>query len=265
MTQHDQSLEYSPATGPVQATTTIHTNSDGIEPKLVMIDAGDRSIRAYAASPAGEEDCPLLIVLSEAFGLHEHIADIVRRFAHHGYFAVAPDLMVRQGDPMGFDDIGRLVSDLLLKIPDEQVMRDIDATVTWARGNGASQKKLAATGYCWGGRWTWLYAAHRPLDAAVAWYGIVDGTAMFPHDTTLFPKHPRDVAASLKAPVLGLYGGQDEAIPLETIRAFEAQLQTGSQQAVLSFTSIPTGRTPSLPTTAKATGLTSLRMHGRGA
>jgi carboxymethylenebutenolidase len=231
MREGNDPLDFAPATGPTQAATTIHTPGDGLDTRLVEIDAGDRTIRAYAARPASAPDAPLLLVLSEAFGLHEHIADICRRFAHQGYFAVAPDLMVRQGDPMVYADIGALVSELLLKIPDAQVMADLDATVAWARHHGASADRVSATGFCWGGRWTWLYAAHRPLKAAVAWYGIVDGVSMFPNDSALFPSHPLDVVGTLKAPVLGLYGGRDEAIPLDTIRAMQNRLASGSEAA----------------------------------
>jgi carboxymethylenebutenolidase len=231
MAERNDHLDYAPATGPAQAASTIHTSSEGLVARLVEIDAGDRTIRAYTARPAGAVGAPLLLVLSEAFGLHEHIADLARHFAHQGYFAVAPDFMVRQGDPMAFADIGDLVSQLLLQIPDAQVMSDLDATVEWARANGASPARLSATGFCWGDRRTWLYAAHRPLDAAVAWYGIVDGHNMFPNDPALFPRHPLDLADDLKGPVLGMYGGRDEAIPIGTIRAMEARLAHGSQAA----------------------------------
>jgi len=224
-------LGYTRATGPTQAPTTIRTSTAGLDAGMVSVDAGDRAVPAYAARPAGRTDLPLVLVISEAFGLHEHIADIARRFAHRGYFALAPDLMGRQGDPMRYDDIGRLVNELLLTIPDDQVMHDLDATVAWARAQGASRDRLAATGFCWGGRWTWLYAAHRRLDAAVAWYGIVDGHAMFPDDTALFPRHPLAVTEDLTAPVLGLYGGQDEAIPIETVEAMRDRLRHGSEAA----------------------------------
>lgn len=228
---NDDGLGYSPATGSEPAATTIHTPDDGLEARLVEVDAGDRMIRAYFAAPERAVDAPLLLILSEAFGLHEHIADVACRFAHQGYFAIAPDLMVRQGDPLSYDDIGTLVSDLLLKIPDVQVMSDLDATVAWARRNGASSERLAATGFCWGGRWTWLYAAHRPMDAAVVWYGIVDGSGTFPTDPAMFPRHPVDLADDLKAPVLGLYDGEDEAIPLGTIQAMERRLTKGDSEA----------------------------------
>jgi carboxymethylenebutenolidase len=231
MRERNDPLDFAPATGPTQATTTIHTSGDGLDTRLVEIDAGDRTIRAYAARPADASGAPLLLVLSEAFGLHEHIADIARRFAREGYFAVAPDLMVRQGDPMAYADIGALVSELLLKIPDPQVMADLDATVAWARAQGASADRVSATGFCWGGRWTWLYAAHRALEAAVAWYGIVDGGSLFPDDPALFPSHPLAAVGELKAPVLGLYGGRDEAIPLDTVRVMQDWLRSGSEAA----------------------------------
>jgi carboxymethylenebutenolidase len=235
MREGNDPLDFAPATGPTQAATTIHTASSGLDTRLVEIDAGDRTIRAYAARPADASDPPLLLVLSEAFGLHEHIADVARRFARQGYFAVAPDLMARQGNPMAYADIGVLVSELLLNIPDAQVMSDLDATVAWARAHGADPDRVLATGFCWGGRWTWLYAAHRSLEAAVAWYGIVDGDSMFPSDPALFPSHPLDIVGNLKAPVLGLYGGRDEAIPLDTIRAMQGGLTSGSEAARASL------------------------------
>lgn len=234
MASDDDGLGYAPAAGPGDLATTIRTNSDGLEAGPVELAAGDRDIPAYAAWPSGTTDRPVVLVLSEAFGLHEHIADVVRRFAHAGYFAVAPDLMVRQGDPRTFDDVGALVSDLLLRIPDEQVMDDLDATVAWASALGADTSRLAVSGFCWGGRWTWLYAAHRPMAAGVAWYGIVDGTGTFPDAPQRFPRHPLDLAPLLQTPVLGLYGGQDDAIPTATVEELERRLADGTPDAVAS-------------------------------
>lgn len=231
MTDENDQLDYAPAASTVQAASTIHTSSEGLRAGLVDIPASEGTIRAYVARPADGAAAPLLLVLSEAFGLHEHIADITRRFAHLGYFAVAPDLMARQGDPMAYDNIEDLVGKLLLTIPDAQVMSDLDATVNWAQAAGANRDLPSATGFCWGGRWTWLYAAHRLLAAAVAWYGIVDGRSMFPADRALFSQHPIEVTDQLKTPVLGLYGGRDEAIPIETIVAMKARLERGSSAA----------------------------------
>lgn len=230
----DDDLGYAPAAGAGGLATTIRTSSDGLDARRIAIAAGGEKIPGYAAWPAGSPGRPVVLVLSEAFGLHEHIADIVRRFAHEGYFAVAPDLMVRQGDPRTFDDVGELVGKLLLTIPDGQVMDDLDATVAWAASQGADVSRLAMTGFCWGGRWTWLYAAHRPLAAGVAWYGIVDGAGMFPDDPVLFPRHPLEIATDLETPVLGLYGAQDDAIPTETVEGMQRQLADGSPAAKTS-------------------------------
>jgi len=213
--------------------TAIHTSTVGLIDGSIGISAGDRDIPGYFARPDGAADLPVVIVLSEAFGLHEHIRDITRRFAHEGYFAVAPDLMVRQGDPASFDDIGELVHKLLLEIPDRQVMADIDATVAWAATQQANVNQLAVTGFCWGGRWTWLYAAHRACSAAVAWYGFVDGVAsgVFPAGTSKFPAQPIDLVKDLRTAVLGFQGGRDEAIAMSTIKSMQNALKDGSASA----------------------------------
>ncbi|AXC15467.1 Carboxymethylenebutenolidase [Acidisarcina polymorpha] len=224
---------FNPAAGPLQEETVIVTSVDGLAVGDVDIPAQDRTISAYFARPAGQPDPPLLLLLCEAFGVHEHIRDVVRRFAKEGYFAVAPDLMVRQGNPESFNDISVLVQDLLLKIPDDQVMTDLDSTVQWAEEQGANILQASVTGFCWGGRWTWLYASHRKLNAAVAWYGILDGrrSDIFRGVLDRYPKHPIDLIGSLQTPVLGLYGGSDDAISLATIKDMQAALQEGSEAA----------------------------------
>src|SRR5437868_241342 len=153
---------------------------------------------------------PTVLVVQEVFGVHEHIKDLCRRFAKAGYFAIAPEPYVRQGDPSKYTEIPKLVAELVSKVPDEQVNSDLDAAVAHAKGSGeADTAKLAVTGFCWGGRITWLYAAHNPgLKAAVAWYVSIDRPP-----TELPPKLPIDIAAELKAPVLGLYGAADQGIP----------------------------------------------------
>ena len=233
MTSENQDRpDYARSAGPV-ASTAIRTDLRGVVAADTRIDSAGFALPAYAAWPEGGPNRPVVLVICEAFGLHEHIKDIVRRFAKAGHFAVAPDLMTRQGHPMAFDDTSSLVRDLLVKIPDAQVMDDLDACVTWAGRQGGDVQRLAATGFCWGGRWTWLYAAYRKLDAAVAWYGIVDGrsTGMFPDDPGLFPLHPVDITDDLQAPVLGLYGGRDEAIPLDTVERMRGLLAQGSAEA----------------------------------
>ena len=226
-------LDYAPAAGQALAPTTLHTSSDGLDTSLQTISALGRDVPLYWARPQGGRNLPVVLVISEAFGLHAHIADVARRFAHEGYLAIAPDLMWRQGDPMSFSDAGSLVKNLLLKIPDQQVMADLDACVVWAATAGGDIDRLAAAGFCWGGRWAWLYAAHRPFRCAVSWYGILDGRASgpFPDDPTLFPTHPVDIAESMQTPVLGLYGAEDESIGLDTVERMRSALKTGGEAA----------------------------------
>jgi carboxymethylenebutenolidase len=182
---------------------------------------------AYRAMPEGKTGLPVVLLVSEIFGVHEHIADVARRFANAGYLAIAPELFVRQGDVQSYGEIAKLVSEVVNKVPDAQVMRDLDACAAWAKEHGGNPAKLAITGFCWGGRITWLYAAHNPdVKAAVAWYGRLVGNA-----SELTPKHPIDLAASLKAPVLGLYGSADAGIPLDTVERMKVALAGGSAAA----------------------------------
>lgn len=209
------------------ADTVIHTSSDTLHAGDVAIPAGTASLPAYFAAPAGKTGLPVILVVQEIFGVHEHIRDICRRLAHAGYLAVAPDLYFRQGDASAYTDIQALVGELVNRVPDEQVMSDLDATAAWAASQGADMSRLGITGFCWGGRITWLYAAHSAqIKAGVAWYGRLQG----PTDA-LKPKHPVGVAAQLQAPVLGLYGGQDTGIPLEAVQAMKTALAEGSAAA----------------------------------
>lgn len=204
---------------PVSA-TTLTTSSEGLAQGESEIPVGDTLLPAYWARPQQGEAWPLVIVVQEIFGVHEHIRDVCRRFAHRGVLAVAPELFVRQGDPSQVGDISQLMRDIVSRVPDAQVMADLDATMSWARSQGATDA-AAITGFCWGGRISWLYAAHQPaIRAAVAWYGRLTGTA-----TELQPRHPLDLAADLKAPVLGLYGGLDRGIPLQDVQQMQHALQ----------------------------------------
>ena len=214
---------------PVVAQTQIKTGTDGLITGEVTIPVGDFKMPAYRAAPAGKVNAPVVLVVSEIFGVHEHIADVARRFAKAGYFAVAPELFVRQGDAGSYGEIAKLIAEVINKVPDAQVMADLDASVAWARSQGAAAGKVGVTGFCWGGRITWLYAAHNPaVKAGVAWYGRLVGTA-----SALTPKHPVDLVASLQAPVLGLYGGADGGIPNDTVEtmrtALKAAGKTGSE------------------------------------
>lgn len=207
------------AAGPISA-ASIKTDMQGLEAGWVQVPTGDRAIPAYRAKPAGGGPRPIIIVVQEIFGVHAWIQDIVRRFAKAGYYAIAPDFYVRQGDATKVADIPTLVRTIVSKVPDTQVMSDLDATTAFSATDGGDADLLGITGFCWGGRITWLYAAHNPaLKAGVAWYGRLRGEA-----NSLQPTYPVDLAGQLKAPVLGLYGGQDKGIPLEDVEAMRVAL-----------------------------------------
>ncbi|MBQ0931885.1 dienelactone hydrolase family protein [Ideonella alba] len=215
---------------PVVAQTVVKTPAEGLEAGEVTIPVGDFKMPAYRAMPQGKRGAPVILVISEIFGVHEHIADVCRRFARLGWCAIAPELFVRQGDASAYGEIAKLVAEVISKVPDEQVMTDLDATVAWAEAQGQDAGKLAITGFCWGGRITWLYAARQPrLKAAVAWYGRLEGAS-----TPLTPKHPVELTVALKAPVLGLYGGQDTGIPLDSVAKMKTALAQGSAAAKAS-------------------------------
>jgi carboxymethylenebutenolidase len=209
------------AVQPIQAQTTITTDTDGLVAGEVKIPVSDGQIPAYRAMAEKGKNFPVVLVVQEIFGVHEHIKDICRRFAKLGYMAIAPELYAREGDvsKLQMNEIMPVVS----KVPDAQVMSDLDATVAYAKSTGkANVKKLGVTGFCWGGRIVWLYAAHNPqVKAGVAWYGRLVGTP-----TELQPKYPIDFAPTLKVPVLGLYGGDDRGIPLDTIEKMRAALKS---------------------------------------
>lgn len=214
---------------PIQAQTMITTPADGLTAGVVKVKTKDgKDMDAYRAMPATGQAFGTILVVQEIFGVHAHIADLCRRFAKSGYYAIAPDLYFRQGDAKAVSDMQALLRDIVSKVPDEQVMGDLDATVAFAKGEGkADTAKLGITGFCWGGRIVWLYAAYSSaLKAGVAWYGRVVGDA-----TPLTPKHPIDIVKDLKAPVLGLYGGADTGISNESVDKMRAALKTGSPAA----------------------------------
>jgi carboxymethylenebutenolidase len=214
---------------PVCAQTMITTPADGLTAGEVKVKTKDgKEMAAYRAMPASGQGFGTILVVQEIWGVHAHIADVCRRFAKAGYCAIAPELYFRQGDPKGYAEMPKLISEVVAKVPDEQVMGDLDAAVAFAKGEGkADTAKLGVTGFCWGGRIVWLYAATNPgLKAGVAWYGRVVGEA-----TPLTPKHPVDIAKELKAPVLGLYGGADTGIPNDTVDKMREALKAGSPAA----------------------------------
>jgi carboxymethylenebutenolidase len=212
------------AVTPVAAQTQITTDAVGLEAGEVKIPVRDGEIPAYRAMPAKGKNFPLVLVVQEIFGVHEHIKDICRRFAKLGHMAIAPELYARQGDVSSLQmaDVMKVVA----RVPDAQVMSDLDATILYAKQTGRSNtKRLGITGFCWGGRIVWLYAAHNPqVKAGVAWYGRLVGRPGEP-PSELQPRHPVDVAATLKVPVLGLYGEDDQGIPVATVEQMRAELK----------------------------------------
>ncbi|MGV7208517.1 dienelactone hydrolase family protein [Oxalobacteraceae bacterium A2-2] len=212
---------------PVMAQNVIKTDSAGLTAGTVTLNIGGQDVRVYRAQPEGKTNLPLILVISEIFGVHEHIADVARRFAKLGYMAVAPDLFARQGDPAKVASTADLMKDIIAKTPDAQVMSDLDAVVAWAKVSGADPQRIGITGFCWGGRITWLYAAHNPsIRAGVAWYGRLMGES-----NPITPRHPVDIAATLTVPVLGLYGLKDTGISQESITVMKAALAKGPNKS----------------------------------
>lgn len=221
---------YAASALPIMAQTAIKTPSDGLKADEITFEVNGFKVPAYYAAPAGKTGLPVVLVIHEVFGVHEYIADTVRRFARAGYLAIAPELFARQGDPTQYGELAKLMAEVVSRVTDAQVMADLDGAVTWAGANGGNTGKLGITGFCWGGRVTWLYAAHSPaVKAGVAWYGRLVGSS-----TPTTPKHPIDIAPILHGPVLGLYGGQDGGIPLDTVDKMKAALTTGSAAAKAS-------------------------------
>ncbi|MDO9600552.1 MAG: dienelactone hydrolase family protein [Azoarcus sp.] len=217
------------AVQPVQASTVIRTDNQGLEDGDAKIKVGNDELPVYFARPAGGANLPTVLVVQEILGVHEYIRDVCRRLAKLGYLAIAPELFIRQGDPSKIENVAAILSDIVSKVPDAQVMGDLDACAAWATSHGGDPARLAITGFCWGGRIAWLYAAHNPkLTAGVAWYGRLDG---IPSELT--PQHPLDIAAQLHAPVLGLYGGQDQGIPLDDVEAMRTALKDAGKAGEL--------------------------------
>jgi carboxymethylenebutenolidase len=228
---------FAAAVQPVAAQSTITTDSRGLVAGEVKVKTDDGEMPAYRAMPASGRNLPTVLVVQEIFGVHEHIKDVCRRLAKAGYLAIAPELYARQGDVSGLtaiDDIRKVV----VKVPDAQVMSDLDAAARWAAANGGDARKLAITGFCWGGRIVWMYAAHNPrLKAGVAWYGGVEG-----QPTGLKPKNPIDVVASIDAPILGLYGGANPGIPNEGVDRMRAALKAaGKPSEIHTYPDTPHG------------------------
>lgn len=223
------------AAGPVMAQTAISTDTQGLVAGEIKVSTADGAMPAYRAQPTGTANPPVVLVVHEIFGVHEYIKDTCRRLAKAGYMAIAPELYARHGDASQLKNVQEAQA-LAAQAADAQVMADLDACVAWAKANGGDTGRLGITGFCRGGRTVWLYAVHQPaLKAAVAWYGQLDGAP-----STNMPDYPLDVAANLKAPVLGLYGGKDQGIPESDIEAMrEAIAKAGGKSQIHVYPEAP--------------------------
>jgi carboxymethylenebutenolidase len=221
---------------PTAAQSPIKTGTEGLTAGEVKIRVADGDLVAYRAMPAGKTGLPVVMVVSEIFGVHEYIADVCRRLAKEGYLAIAPELFARYGDPRKYASVADLYAAVISKVPDTGVAADLDACAAWAAKNGGDGARLGITGFCWGGRQVWLYAAHNPaLKAGVAWYGRIDGEV---NDRT--PKYPLDLAAQLKGAVLGLYGSADQGIPMDDVGAMkDALAKAGSKSQIHVYDGAP--------------------------
>jgi carboxymethylenebutenolidase len=215
--------------------TTITTSASGLDTRWSTVAAHDGTqLPVYLARPTGPGPFPVVIVVQEIFGVHAHIADVARRLARIGYLAVAPELFYRQGDPVSAPDLETLRRDFVGPTADAQVIQDLDRTMAWTSTQGGDPGRVGLTGFCWGGRIAWLYAAHQPqLKAVVAWYGRLSGDR-----TANQPQHPIDVAGRIQVPVLGLYGGQDQGIPLTAVDAQRAAVSLASSSSLASASEI---------------------------
>lgn len=221
------------AVQPIQGQTKITTDANGLIAGEVKIPTGNGVIPAYRAMPDKKgKKFPVVLVVQEIFGVHEWIQDICRRFAKLGFMAIAPALYARQGDVSQMKDFREIIAKVVSKVPDSQVMSDLDATVEYARKSGfGNTKKLSVTGFCWGGRITWLYSAHNPkVKAGGAWYGRLVDSPNSPKNP-LQPTVALDYAKTLKVPVLGLYGGLDTGIPLDTVQRMQDELKKAKSKS----------------------------------
>lgn len=226
---------FAAAVSPVMGQTVIHTDSEGLLAGEIRVAAGDTTIPAYRAQPARRGPFPVVLVIHEIFGVHEYIKDVCRRLAKLGYQAIAPEMYFRQGDAAHAANVQDAVA-IAAAAPDFQLMADLDACVAWAADNGGDTARLGITGFCRGGRTVWLFAAHNPrLKAGVSWYGPLDAAP-----NSLQPINPIDIAAQLKAPVLGLYGGKDQGITADQVAEMsEALAKVGGKSQIHVYPDAP--------------------------
>jgi carboxymethylenebutenolidase len=203
----------------------IHTDAAGLAAGEAQVPVADGQLPAYYARPEAGGPHPVVLVIEEIFGVHDYIKDICRRLAKAGYLAVAPELYARLADLSKMTDIQQIFRDVISKAPDATLLADLDSAAAWAAANGGDARRLGVTGFCRGGRATWLYAAHNPaLLAAVAWYGPVASPT-----SPIQPHSPLDIADQLKCPLLGLYGGQDTGIKVADVEAAAAKAKAAGK------------------------------------
>ena len=224
------------ATQPISAQTVVKTDTEGLLAGEIMVPAADRSLPGYRAMPAGGSKLPTVLVIHEIFGVHEYLRDVCRRLAKAGYLAIAVDMYIRHGETAKMNNVQDIMAGPVADASDAEHMADLDACAAWAAKNGGDPQRLAVTGFCRGGRTTWLYAAHNPqLKAAVSWYGTLDGAP-----TARQPKWPLDLAGQIKAPVLGLYAGMDQGITPDQVEDMRAELaKAGSKSRIHVYPDAP--------------------------
>ena len=216
------------AVQPVSA-ATITTDASGLFAGEIRIPTSDLEIPGYQAMPNTAGPFPVVLVVEEIFGVHEHIKDMCRRLAKQGYLAIAPELFTRQGDVSNIRDFQDIITRVVSRVPDSQVMNDLDATVAYAEKSGKGDvSRLAITGFCWGGRIVWLYCAHQPkLKAGAAWYGrLVPSTQPNP----LQPQQPIQLISALHGAVIGFYGGKDQGIPVSSVEEMRTALKKAGKE-----------------------------------
>ena len=224
------------ATQPISAQTVIKTDTEGLLAGEIMVPAVDRELPGYRAMPAGGTKLPTVLVIHEIFGVHEYLRDVCRRLAKAGYLAIAVDMYIRHGETAKMSNVQEIMAGPVAAASDTEHMADLDACAAWAAKNGGDPQRLAVTGFCRGGRTTWLYAAHNPqLKAAVAWYGELDAA-----QTARKPKSPLDLAGQMKAPVLGLYAGKDQGITADQVEYMRSELtKAGSKSQIHVYPDAP--------------------------
>ena len=226
------------ASNPIMA-QAINTDDAGLIAGEVSVPVADGNMPAYRAMPKNGKNLPVILVVQEIFGVHEHIKDVCRRLAKLGYLAIAPELFGRQGDVSKMTDIGEILSKVVSKVPDTQVFADLDATVAYVKTiKKANTSNLATVGFCWGGRTVWLYAAHNPgVKTGVAYYGLLNGMK-----SDIKANDPIDIGSQIKAPILGLYASQDSFIKPEVIEQMQAELEkSGSRSEIVVFPNVNHG------------------------